>query len=569
MIRSWITRVTVLLFTILLTISLFLIWTNYNYNTQVRNTIIRENTNSAVTWSSTVESHLNALYEHVYDLLLTIYNNTELGLGTPMMQIEAKIRCLDMMSDKLLSNKSASCFFIQDSSSDLLLFSAKSGLSNLDVHALKSFFKENSQEFSSTINSKEWRIANVNGQPYFVKIVTLGKYIVGTASNVSYYDIQNSLSILGEEVSCMLAIEEDVYHFSGENWTDELLFDNGKPVFSDKRYTICVPFSPANATVILAVRSSTLMGSTSNSSTVLLLLSSMVCLGLILYLLFFLNIQVLKPTRVLIGANQEITSGNIDYRIDQSARSAEFAELFESFNSMVSQIQNLRIESYDHLLQDQENRLRMLRAQIKPHFYLNAITTISNMTYQNAPETTRAYITSLAKYLRYMLNTQSEWVTIEEELAHIHNYLQMQDLRFPGSIQESLFCDSSVAKVQVPLLTLFTLVENSFKHAMTLYEPLKIAISCEPFEADGFKGIRIVEEDSGAGFPPEVLEMMAKEVPPALTKEHLGLSNLRYTLNLIYHRSDLLHISNLECGGAHVEIWIPEDKSHDETTDLR
>ena len=47
-----------------------------------------------------------------------------------------------------------------------------------------------------------------------------------------------------------------------------------------------------------------------------------------------------------------------------------------------------------------------------------------------------------------------------------------------------------------------------------------------------------------------------------------AISNVCYTLNLTYHRSDLLHISNLESGGAHVEIWIPEEEGHDEAADL-
>ena len=44
------------------------------------------------------------------------------------------------------------------------------------------------------------------------------------------------------------------------------------------------------------------------------------------------------------------------------------------------------------------------------------------------------------------------------------------------------------------------------------------------------------------------------------TKEHLGLSNVRYTLHLVYRRGDLLRISNRETGGAHVEIWIPDEE---------
>ena len=54
---------------------------------------------------------------------------------------------------------------------------------------------------------------------------------------------------------------------------------------------------------------------------------------------------------------------------------------------------------------------------------------------------------------------------------------------------------------------------------------------------------------------------------PVFTKEHLGLSNARYTLNLVYHRSDLLRLSNREGGGARVEIWIPEETT-DEAADL-
>jgi len=560
MFKSWITRVMILLFTILLALSLFLIWTNVNYNTQVRNTVMRENANTAATWSSTVESHLNALYEHIYDLLLTIYSHTELGQGTPMMQVETKTRCLDMMTDKLIASKYASCFFVRDSDSGLFLFSAKSGYPNREVSALKAFAKEDSRDQASVINSKTWRIEIIDDHPYFFKTVALGKYIVGAASKVDYYDIQKLFPVSGEAVSCMLAAEDAVYHCSGERWETDLRFDDGKPVFSDQRYAVSAPFAPTNGKVILAVRSNTLMENTGRLSAGLLLLSSVICLGLLIYLLVFLNIQVLRPTRLLLRANQEISAGNIHYRIDQPAKSVEFAELYESFNSMVSQIHNLRIEAYDHLLQDQENRLRMLRAQVRPHFYLNAISTINNMTYQNEPETIRAYISSLAKYLRYMLNTQSEWTTIEDELAHIRNYSRMQELRSPGSIQEDLRCDPEVALIRIPLLSLFTLVENSFKHAMTMYEPLKLVIRCERFETGDFKGTRIIEEDSGDGFPQEVLDMMAKDTPPALTKEHLGLSNLCYTLNLTYHRSDLLHISNRESGGAHAEIWIPEDK---------
>lgn len=567
MVNSWIRRVVILLLTTLLVLSAFLTWTNFNYNAQLRQTVARENTNTATVWSSSVESSLNNLYEHIYDLLLTIYNNTELGRGTPMMRIEVQQRMLDMMSDKLIATSSASCFFVQDYD-DLFLFTSKSGIPNREASALKAFARSVTDDDADPLNDEVWDVAVLDGKSYFVKITVLGKYMVGAASRISYYDIESDLSVMGEEVSCMLEKDGSIYYCSGEDWTGDLILRDGSYHLDDRRVITAVPFRAANATTVLAVRNGTLLENINTGSAAVLLICSAVCLGLILYLFYFLNKQVLQPTRMLLKANEEIASGNIRYRLEVPSCNDEFAELFDSFNSMAEQISTLRIEAYDHLLQHRENQLRMLRAQIKPHFYLNAITTINNMTYQNKPETIRTYISGLAKHLRYMMNTQSKWTTVEEEISHIRNYVRMQELRFPGSLQEDIHFDPDTAGTQLPMLMLFTLVENSFKHAMTLYEPLKITIRAERVRTEDFTGVRIIEEDSGDGFPQEVLDMIRSEEPPAFTKDHLGLNNVRYTLNLTYHRSDLLRLHNLETGGAHVELWIPEEETN-ETTDMR
>lgn len=564
--NSWIRRVVILLLTTLLVLSAFLTWTNFNYNAQLRETVVRENANTATVWSNSVEASLNNLYEHIYDLLLTIYNNTELGRGTPMMRIEVQQRIQDMMSDKLIASASASCFFVQDYD-DLFLFSFKSGISNREASALKAFARSITDEDADPLNDKVWDVVVLDGKSYFIKITALGKYIVGSASRISYYDIESDLSVMGEEVSCMLEKNGSVYYCSGEDWTGELVLGKDGYALDDRRVITEVPFRAADATTVLAVRNSTLLESTNSGSASVLLICSAVCMGLILYLFFFLNKQVLQPTRVLLKANEEIASGNIQYRLEVNCYNDEFAELFVSFNSMAEQISKLRIEAYDHLLQHRENQLRMLRAQIKPHFYLNAITTINNMTYQNKPEATRTYISGLSKHLRYMMNTHSKWTTVEEEISHIRNYVRMQELRFPGSILEDIHFDPDTAGTQLPMLMLFTLVENSFKHAMTLYEPLRITIRAERVRTESFNGVRIIEEDSGDGFPREVLDMIRSEEPPAFTKDHLGLNNVRYTLNLTYHRSDLLQLRNGENGGAHVELWIPEEEK-DETTDM-
>ena len=76
-------------------------------------------------------------------------------------------------------------------------------------------------------------------------------------------------------------------------------------------------------------------------------------------------------------------------------------------------------------------------------------------------------------------------------------------------------------------------------------------------------------QDNGRGFLPEQLKLYNGELLPADEDGcHIGLSNVKRTLRLIYGRADLLHISNGVPSGAIVEIRIPEERSlMDESTD--
>ena len=101
---------------------------------------------------------------------------------------------------------------------------------------------------------------------------------------------------------------------------------------------------------------------------------------------------------------------------------------------------------------------------------------------------------------------------------------------------------------------------------MTLTDKTYITISGEYYSEEGFDGFRLIEEDNGPGFSKEALKIIeTAEADDPYTKEHLGLTNVRYSLNLIYKRDDLLRISNREEGGAHIELLIPSKEVEDET----
>ena len=559
--KSWRRTVTTLLITILVVILAFVVWVNVYYNAQLARQIQNMNSDALSRWVTYTEMRLNTVYEHSRDLARTVYNNSDAKLDSPPLSFPNVGTIQTAFSDKLSISGDADAFFVIDRKSEWFLFSASPTLGTSNILGVKKYIPQLEELLEESHVGQRWYVFHTETASYFTTGILVGRYIVGTACKLDKFDILDSYTIVGDSCSCLLVIDEEASCLGGEqDWSEELLLEEGdKYSFPDSRTCLTEPFSPLGGTALLGIQPDPYSATGGNLAAFVLLLVSLLCLGLILLLISYLRKKVLKPTNSLLVAQDELGSGNIDFRLTAEAGSSEFETLFSSFNNMADQIQNLRIESYDRLLKIRENQLQMVRAQIKPHFFLNAITTVYNMTYQNRPEDTRAFLQALAKYVRYMMNIQSSSVAIAEELLHIENYLKMQDLRFPHSVTYTIHCPDDVGRVEIPFLMLFTLVENTFKHAMDLYKPLQLSISCEFWEEEGFSGCRLVVEDNGDGFSPQVLEEYQKELPEGQLppKEHLGLSNIRHTLEFTYHRQDLLRLSNREAGGARAEILVP------------
>lgn len=554
--RSWWKVTLALLCILILLIGMSLLWSTLNIRNQVRQTVEQTNTHALKLWAGNVQNRLDALYEHLYDLLVSLYNSTELRTGTPIMDVSTKQKIIEMMNDKLMVSTDADAFFVLDTENDFYLFSASSTLSNQDIFRLKTHCRTAALDAPLSLREQSWKVQEVGDISYFYKNIQLGKYIAGVACRLSRFSPEQTVAILGQEPTFFLALPDQNFTWLGEpDWTE-----------NPGRCTVRLHIYNLGGEIVLSAVPA--LAEQSIAQPVLLLLITALCLALVVLLLLLLRRLVAAPTRTLIEANEILAAGNIRYRLEEhEAGSREFSALFDSFNNMARQIGNLKIEAYDLRLREQSNRLTMLRAQIRPHSFLNAITTVSNMTYTCRPEEIRAYIQVFAKYVRYMLNVSDPWITVEAEVGHIRNYLKMQEVRFPGAIRFTAEYDAAAGACEIPFLLLYTLVENSIKHAMSLYETLDITVRCVREDREDFHGFCLTEEDSGQGFPEDVAEKLRSGDEP-FVKEHLGLSNVRYTLNLTYHRDDLLRLSNRPQGGARVELWIPDKEDNHETSDL-
>ena len=554
--RSWI-RTALLFLVLIFVVNLALnIYMNLNYISALQRQTIDENTNAARIWTRTVDQELEAMNENLHELLIMIYSKTELRVGSEMMKASLKQEIYETMTNKMISNPHIDFFCLMDTDSDLYLFNANNLITGFRAAELKKLTAEFVPGNGRYFRDESWDLAPWGNETFFMKTVVLGKYLLTAGSSLTHYPIETIAPIAGMEP--VLAIESDgkAYYCSDKSVPDKVLIDEDRHfIENSSMLSSRAEMKHVDGELILTVDLRSVQQKMSWNSLILIMSFSVLSTILLIAFGMFMTRNIIRPTRTLMDGISELRSGNLGYRISTGADNREFQEMTDSFNEMSQRIEESTKEEYERVKKEQEDRLHLLRAQIKPHFYLNAITTISNMTYQGRSEDIRKYCNVLAKYMRYMLEMNSDFTTVGEELMHIENYITMQQIRFPGSVTAEIHCEEAARDTRIPLLVMFTIVENSFKHAMDLYREMKITIDCRKTP----EGCRIRITDNGPGFSDAVLENRNDTDLVFNTRNHIGLSNASHTLRLTYKRPDLLVLSNLPDGGACVDILIPDE----------
>ena len=122
---------------------------------------------------------------------------------------------------------------------------------------------------------------------------------------------------------------------------------------------------------------------------------------------------------------------------------------------------------------------QMLKEQINPHFLFNALNTSKSLVRED-PDGAERYIIHLSDFLRSTIQQHEMMVSLAEEMAMCHNYMELQRIRFGKALQIHQDVDREQLKKRLPYFTLTTLVENAIKHnALTIQDPVTIRIFSE------------------------------------------------------------------------------------------
>jgi len=113
-----------------------------------------------------------------------------------------------------------------------------------------------------------------------------------------------------------------------------------------------------------------------------------------------------------------------------------------------------------------ESELKLLQAQINPHFLFNTLNTIVSVT-RVSPDKAIELIQHLSNMFRKNLKRQDLTSRLEEDLDHVNSYLKIEKARFGDQLDVKIDIDPSMMNMKIPCFTLQPLIENAIKHGMS------------------------------------------------------------------------------------------------------
>ena len=155
-----------------------------------------------------------------------------------------------------------------------------------------------------------------------------------------------------------------------------------------------------------------------------------------------------------------------------------------------------KIDEQKRLLAQTE--IKLLQAQINPHFLFNALNTLAAVI-RREPEAARQIVQDLSTFFRKSLKRASTEATLKDEIEHVNAYLRIELARFAGRLDVEIDIPEELLHLQLPAFTLQPIVENAIKYGISqMIDPGRITISARR-EKDQ---LTIVVEDSAGLYNP-------------------------------------------------------------------
>ncbi len=445
---------------------------------------------------------------------------------------------------------------------------------NVDFLSLYDYCRE---RWTSTTQINMLNIIDKNNYAYSQQVVTKcyditdnsGNVIGVLAVNVSsdifkdyYNEIQKGLSgdtifidnynnpILSSNAELMKSFMESNYY--GEEikgyWKEIRL--------GGERYLLvfgAIPSIEAKMYVLVPIRN--IINNITDLKKVYLLLTIIIVI-LIIFIANLITRIFYHPIDTLKKSMYQVEQGKLNTHITK-VRKDDLQEIYNSFNDMTDKLDSLVKEVTTEKLLNEEAELKLLQAQINPHFLYNTFDSIYSIAKLNKVDQISDMVAALSRFFRVSLSGGKNIVTMKEAAEIAESYLIIQNIRFMNKIQYTIHIEEVLGDVKVPKLIFQPIVENAVYHGLERKKG-KGNIDLKAIVRDNHAFITI--KDDGIGIEPlKLMEIKSSLLSENVETKYYAMSNLVRQLRLFYKETYSFHIESV-CGeGTCVTIILPLD----------
>ncbi|WP_246316913.1 sensor histidine kinase [Paenibacillus agri] len=333
----------------------------------------------------------------------------------------------------------------------------------------------------------------------FSKVQDPGSQLVIVTRDHKVFSLDSS--VMFNNVSAEQFIESLVLNNEPSNEVVEF-YTAGQPYLAIQSY---IPSIDVHLVNIVSLADTMADIKERRSKLIIIIIFLMAFLSLLSY---FMQSMILKRLRVLQDSMKKVRGGNFNVDLPITGTD-EIGELGHHYRKLLSKINELIAEQANRQAAGKEAELKALKNQIDSHFLYNTLENLKMLAEMEQQYVISDALTSLGGMMRYTLQWTREHVKLEEELNHVHHYIDIMNIRYNGKIELNVVIDPALLDQESLKMSLQPIVENAVKHGMRQMNSKSgtFIISITAMAQNNTCFIEIM--DNGCGIPEEKIRILS------------------------------------------------------------
>lgn len=257
-----------------------------------------------------------------------------------------------------------------------------------------------------------------------------------------------------------------------------------------------------------------------------------------------------RPMKAMVRSFGDAAKNNFEVVQSDESRD-ELGILNQAFNEICAEMREALNKVEKEQAEKRRAEIRMLQAQINPHFLFNTLDSLRFTSMMNNVPVVSDGLAALSHLLRSSILKDNSYTPLHSELQTVEDYLTLQRIRCCETIVLKTEISEEAAKASVMRLLLQPIVENAVIHGIKENVPLTIRLKAWVGEETLY--ISII--DDGKGFDQE--KAGEDGVPKSSKMSGIGLHNVKDRLYLAYKDNQSFSINSVQGQGTEVQMTMP------------